>query len=319
MKVIKVAYLGGPEGLVLADMPAVVPGVGQAVIAVDVSGVGLVDVLIRKGLHHGFTEPGFIPGAEVAGTVVATGDAVDKGWLGQRVFALTPVDTLGGYAEQVAVDAASLARIPESVSTTEAVALGVSALVAAFSLERLDCQQEQEILVRGAGGGIGIMTVQLAMLKGARVTAVASSPQRRAQLETLGVKSFISPEQIAHAANLYNAISDSVAGPNLEEFVNLLRPNGHYVLNGVAGGFPAITFGNSWLSRFEKSLTMSIVSLISIPADRLVNAMETIFDLAAQNRLLPVVEKSYPLSAAAEAHRHLESGLAFGKIVLKHQ
>ncbi len=317
MKVVKVVSLGGPEGLQVAEVPAVRADAGQVTIAVEASGVGLVDVLIRRGLHHGFSEPGFIPGAEVAGTVVATGDAVDKDWLGQRVFALTPVGTLGGYAEQVAVDVASLARIPERVSTTEAVALGVSALVAEFSLERVACQQKQEILVRGAGGGIGIMTVQLAMLKGARVTAVDSSPQKRTRLEALGVKSFLSPEQIAHAADLYNAIADSVAGPNLEEFVNLLRPNGHYVLNGVAGGFPAPTFGTSWLSRFQKSLTMSIVSLNSIPAGRLVNAMEAIFGLAASGRLLPVVAKSYPLANAAEAHRYLEAGLAFGKIVLK--
>src|SRR5690554_4316987 len=133
MKVVKVMSFGSPEELVLAAGGHDEVGPSQVVIAVEAAGVGYVDLLMRKGFFPGFSSPGFVPGIEVAGTVIMVGDKVDKSWMGQRVYAITHA---GGYAEAVVVDHSALARIPNGLSATEAVALGVNALVAEFSLKK---------------------------------------------------------------------------------------------------------------------------------------------------------------------------------------
>jgi NADPH:quinone reductase-like Zn-dependent oxidoreductase len=314
MKVIKVMSFEEPEGMKLMEVPVINAGIAQVVIAVEASGVGYVDVLARKGLFPGFSEPGFVPGVEVAGRVIHVGEKVDKNWLGQRVFALTP---FGGYAQQVAVDVAALARIPQQLSATNAIALGVNALVAEFSLQRAACQPEQKVLIRGAGGGIGSMTVLLALLKGASVTAMVSSPEKRQKLEGVGVHNFIQDGQETNSTDAYDSIIDPVAGSSIEAFVKKLRPNGHYIINGVAGGLPNSNFGSSLVASFQKSLTLSFVSLNSIPASLLVKTIESLFNLVVLDKLTPLVAKTYPLANAPQAHRYLEAGLAFGKIVLQ--
>lgn len=314
MKVVKVMSFGSPEELVLAEVGQGEVGLGQVVIAVEAAGVGHVDLLMRKGFFPGFSSPGFVPGIEVAGTVIKIGDKVNKGWMGQRVFAITPS---GGYAEEVVVDHSALARIPEGVSATAAVALGVNALVAEYSLEKAGCTFGQNLLVRGAGGGIGVLSTQLAVLKGASVTAITSSRYKQQKLEALSVKKIIiGQEEGNDSHDRYDIIIDPVAGSGVQYFINKLNPNGRYILNGAAAGIPKDTFASTLVSHFQKSLTVSCMSLTSIETPSLTSTIEGLFDLAEKGRLLPIIAETYSLSEVAEAHRRLETGQAFGKIVI---
>ncbi|MFE7122494.1 zinc-binding alcohol dehydrogenase family protein, partial [Streptomyces sp. NPDC057654] len=184
MKAVIVSSFGGPEVLRVVDRPAPRPGPGQALIRVEAAGVGYVDVMARDGDYQPLSEPGFVPGMEAAGAVAAVGEGVDEHWIGRRVFALTGT---GAYAEYVVADVRGLARLPESVSSADAVALGVNALVASLGLDRTHIEKGERVLVRGAGGGIGLMAAQLAALSGGTVTAITSSPERAERLQNLGV------------------------------------------------------------------------------------------------------------------------------------
>lgn len=312
MKVVKVMSFGSSEELVLVEVGRKEVGPSQVVIAVEAAGVGYVDLLMRKGFFPGFSSPGFVPGIEVAGTVIKIGEKVDKSWMGQRVFAIT---NSGGYAEEVVVDHSVLARVPGRLSATEAVALGINALVAEFSLKRAACSAGQSVLVRGAGGGIGSMSVQLAALKGATVTAITSSEDKKQKLETLSVNKVIRDKH--ETVDNFDIIIDPVAGSEVRDFINKLNPHGRYILNGAVAGMPDDGLATALVNNFQKSITISCLSLSSIAPFELNKTMEHLFDLAVCGKLIPNIAASYALAEAAEAHRRLESGEAYGKVLLK--
>lgn len=304
VKVVSIHAFGSSEELRVTNVDPVSAGAGQVLIAVEACGVGLVDVFCRKGLFPGLSPIGFVPGVEVSGTVI---DGAAE-WIGKRVFA--KVDS-GGYAEQLIADINSIAEIPAALSSEAAVALGINALVAHFSLLQGRCGKEEQVLVRGAGGGIGTMTAQLAMVNGAQVTASTGSPEKRSMLSALGVRQFDDGSQE------YDVIIDTVAGNEVPAFCNRLRPNGRYVLNGVAGGFPPPDFAMPLVTSFQKSLAISFLSLNSIADSLLITAMADIFTLAVQGKITAIIDTVYPLEEAASAHERLESGKVFGKVVLK--
>lgn len=314
MKAIQATSFGGPDvlSLVLPDTP--LPGPGTVLIQVAAAGAGTVDVLIRKGLYPGGINPGFIPGMEVAGTVIATGDQVAEDWIGKRVYAMT---MLGGYATHLVVPQEALVPLPGNLSFEDAVGLGINALVAQYSLQRAALTPGDALLVRGAGGGIGSMLVQLALAGGYRVTATGTTPAKRAALERIGVGSFFSVTTPEAAGQAFKAIIDPVAGPDLDRYVAQLADNGTYVLNGAAAGFPPDNFGLSWLSRFQRSLTLACFSLDAIPPQEARASLQQLFRQAEQGQLQAFIGATFALEDAAEAHRVLESGSVFGKIVLQ--
>lgn len=314
MKTIRVTSFTAPDGLALTDTDEPKAGTGQVIIRTAVAGVGTVDILARKGHYPHYNQPGFTPGIEVAGTVIATGDDENRFWIGKRVFAMTP---LGGYAEQVVVDAESLILIPDELSAYDAVGLGVNALVAAFSLERACFNKGEHVLVRGAGGGIGTSAIQYAIAKGGHVTAVASSPEKAQGLRLMGVTSFINGKPAEKMSSNYDIIIDPVAGTDLGEFARLLKDNGRYLINGAAGGFPDARFGGAFLPFFQRSPSISFLSLKTIPASSIRMQLELIFQMAVNGKLKPVIDQILPLADAMKAHQQLESRQVFGKILLE--
>lgn len=307
MKAIKITSFGGPEVLTLTAIARPVAASQQVVIAIEAAGVGTVDVLVRKGLLHGSSDPDFIPGIEVAGTVIEVGEDVDISWIGKRVFAIT---TVGGYAEFIAVEADLLVAIPDELTAAQAVALGVNALVGVFSLQRTNCKNGDRVLLRGAGGGIGSITAQLALRITPTVTVVSSKEE---QLKQLGVKQFLKADE---TNAVFDIVLDPVAGADIDSYVNLLAPNGSYLMSGAAAGFPSPEFGNSWIQRFLKSLSFICLSLNSISQQERNTALTEIFALCVDGKITSVIDSIYCLDNAAEAHRHLESGKVFGKIIL---
>ncbi|EYF04508.1 quinone oxidoreductase family protein [Chondromyces apiculatus] len=315
MKAVTIRDFGGPENLVLQNVPALTPAAGQVLITIEAAGVGLADILMRTGAYRGaYTAPaegGFVPGLEVAGTVAGLGTGVDPAWRGRRVFA--PVQT-GGYAEQAVFAADALIPLPDAISAVDAVALGVNALVAKIALERARLVPGERVLVRGAAGGIGTMATQLAAHAGAIVAATTSTADRGQRLRELGAVEIL--DRAATGAEAFDVILDNVLGPDLATFLGKLKENGRMVLCGAAGGFPPPDFGMALLAGFQRSLTLSTLSLNSVDAPRLAAALQEVFALVAAGHLKPVIEATLPLAEAAAAHARLESGQVFGKLVL---
>ncbi|UGU32543.1 zinc-dependent alcohol dehydrogenase family protein [Mycolicibacterium smegmatis] len=315
MKAISVEQFGGPDVLELSEVPDPRPAPGEVLISIEASGVGYVDVMAREGHYHAFTEAGFVPGLEIAGVVSELGDGVDAGWLGRRVFAM-PM-TGGGYAEYVAVSSDQLIPLPDGVSARSAVALGMNALVAKITVERMGSAPGESVYVRGAGGGIGIMAVQICNARGAHVTATTSSALRGERLRALGAEHVVDRHASGESdSRSYDLIVDTVAGPQLGSYVAKLKPNGRYILCGGVGGAPAEDFGRVLLENFHRSPTFSAFSLNSVENPAIVTAGTELFAGADRGAITPVVHCELPLADAASAHAELEAGRVFGKVVL---
>lgn len=315
MKTAFVAEFGGPDALVITEIDHIPPAANEVTIAVEAAGVGFVDVLVRSGRYPGATKAGLTPGMEVAGTIIDAGASVPRACIGQRVFSMVPI---GGYAEQVNADQAGLVPLPAGLSSSAAVALGINAAVAEIACQRAGVAPGTNLLVRGAGGGIGVLAVQIAKRLGAHVTAITSSAERGERLRSLGASAIIDRTTSAQeSGDSYDIVIDPVGGPDLSTYLGKLRPNGQYILCGIVGGLPAPEFGMHLLKNFQKSVSISTFSLNSIDPRDLLDSLWKVFVDAASGLLNPIEAGVFPLADAAQAHRALESGSVFGKLVLK--
>ncbi|MEV6127628.1 zinc-dependent alcohol dehydrogenase family protein [Streptomyces violaceusniger] len=318
MKAVAIQAFGRPEGLALIDLPAPTPAEGQVLIANEAIGVGGVDVVIRRGVlaTYGFKE-GHIPGSEVAGIVTAVGDGVDTSWVGQRVWAFTGVR--GGYVEQAIASVEEILPLPANLSPVDAVTLGSSGIVAHFALAHARFAPGESLLVRGAAGSIGIMTVQLAARAGAGAVAVTtSSAERGDRLRKLGATHVLdrSGEGAEDSPEGYDVIIDIVAGADMPSFFAKLNPNGRMVAVGMVGGRPPADFGMTMMAAFKKSMSFATFSADTVAeADRRAVRTEQ-FAAASRGELPMVVHEVLPLEEAVLAHQKMDAGEVFGRIVL---
>ncbi len=317
MKAVAIRAFGGPEGLAVIDSPDLAPGPGQVLIAAEAIGLGGADIMIRSGAlaAYGFKE-GDIVGNEIAGTVIAVGDDVDTSWAGQRVWALTG---MGGYAEQAVAPVARLVPVPAAMSAADAVTIGGSGGVSHFGLRHARFCSGESVLVRGAAGGIGVMTVQLARRAGASVVAVTtSSAERGDRLRNLGATHVLDRAgdggQTTPAG--YDVIIDIVAGPAMPSFFARLNPNGRMVAVGAVAGYPPADFGIQLFTAFQKSMSFATFSGATVvESDRLAVTAE-LFAAASRGELHSVVHGTLALDQAVLAHQKMEAGEVFGRLVL---
>ncbi|MGW2031531.1 zinc-dependent alcohol dehydrogenase family protein [Streptomyces sp. NPDC001811] len=318
MRAVVIRAFGDPGGLEVVDVPEPVPAPGQVRIATEAIGVGGVDALIRRGTlgAYGFRE-GHLLGSEVAGRVTAVGEGVDASWTGRRVWAFTGLS--GGYAEQAVAAVEDVLALPDGLTGADAVTLGGSGVVAHFALDRARFTPGETVLVRGAAGSIGITAVQLAAGDGASAVAVtASSAERGARLRDLGATHVLdrSGESGTDAPAGFDVVIDVVGGPRLPFFLDKLNPNGRYVAVGVVGGQPPADFGMRLMDAFRRSLSFATFSSDTVPGPDRQAVRSSQFADAAHGNLRTVVHEVLPLEQAARAHRAMDAGEVFGRVVL---
>jgi len=318
MRAVAIQSFGDPSGMALIDVPDPSPAADEVVIDSSAIGVGGVDAVVRRGTlgGYGFTE-GHILGGEVAGIVSAVGADVDTSWIGRRVWAFT--GTGGGYVERAVASIGNVVPLPDGLSPVDAVTLGSAAPVAHFGLAHAHFAAGESVLIRGAAGSIGIAAVQLAAQGGADVVAVtSSSPERGRRLRELGATHVLdrAGEGDPAASASFDVIFDIVGGEHMPAFIDRLAPNGRMVTVGVVAGMPPADFGMQLLRTFQKSRSFSTFSLNTVPAAQLDQVRAEQFAAAAAGSLLSVVHDVLPLDQAAEAHRQMDAGSVFGRIVL---
>ncbi|MGC4770217.1 zinc-binding dehydrogenase [Micromonospora sp. DT44] len=302
----------------MTDLPDPVPARGQVMITVEAVGVAGADVMIRSGAlaAYGFKE-GHILGGEVAGTVAAVGEGVDAAWVGQRVWAFT--GTGGGYAERTVAPISEVLPVPAGLSVVDAVTIGSSGVVAHFGLAHAHLAEGETVLVRGAAGSLGIMTVQLATRRGASAVAVTtSSPERGRRLRSLGATHVLDRSGAggSDAPRGYDVIIDVVGGDRMPSFFDRLNPNGRLVLVGAVGGQPPADFGATLMAAFQKSLSFATFSAATVPEPARQAVRRDQLAAAARGELVSVVHEVLPLEQAAVAHQKMAAGQVFGRIVL---
>lgn len=316
MRVVTIRSFGDPDGLELLDLASPEPSPGEVSVRVEAIGVGGVDAVIRRGSINGVFSEGIVLGSEVAGTVTAVGDGVDSSWVGSRVWAYTGT---GGYAEQAVARVGDIVALPDTLSSVDAVALGSAAPVAHFALAHAHLAPGETVLVRGAAGSIGIAAVELARKAGAAAVAVTtSSAERGDRLRGYGATHVLDRDGTGDdsAPRDFDVILDVVAGPATPQFIERLAPNGRMVIVGIVGGYPPADFGTGLLARFQRSLTLSTFSLDTVSRSELHRVRTAQLEAATRGELHAVVHDVLDLAAAVDAHRSMDAGTVFGRIVL---
>ena len=292
---------GGPEVEKFVDLPRPVPGRGQLLVAVRAAGVNPADWKRRAGFRRpGMPEPQFptVFGTEAAGVVEAAGDGADGFAPGDAVFG-NPVT--GGYAEYTLIPVETAAVKPAGLSFEDAATLPVAGATAWDGIRQLALPPGATLLITGAGGGVGVAAVQIAVHDGLTVIGTASAAKKDL-VESLGARHVtpgpgVQDRVRAIAPDGVDAIFDLVGGSALEEAAGVLDDRSKL----ITGGDPptAAALGGSPVARGRNRAVLDAVA-----------------QLAVDGVLTPQVTATFPLERAPEALREVETGHAQGKIVI---
>jgi NADPH2:quinone reductase len=328
MKIIQFAEYGGPEVLEMLDVPEPVPGPGEIRVRAEAIGVGVPDILMRRGTYNWIPPLPVIPGNELAGTVDAVGDGARDIAVGDRVYvnARELPQRGGGYAEAMVVPAASVFAMPGNVDAAQAVTLGNYQLGWLLLNYASAPKAGDTILVHAAAGGAGSALVQLARRQGLTVYGVAGSAEKARYVAELGADAVIDRkrgdigERIAEltGGRGVDFIYDSVAGPEFSKGFDMLAAMGMVVQFGYIGGQPDPDIYTPMRALMGKSVALRMFSIhvLDDRPDIRRHAMERAMAALAAGEIAPRIHATLPLAQAAEAHRLLESGGVTGKIVL---
>ena len=311
---------GGPDALhpESAPLPDVAPG--EVLIRVRAAGVNRPDLLQRRGLYPPPPGAPETLGLEVAGEVVALGEAAPRWRVGDRVCALLGG---GGYAEYVAVDARQALPIPDGVDMVQASALPETVFTVFSNVfERARLQPGETLLVHGATSGIGVTALQMGKAAGARVITTSRGLDKAEGARRLGAdvaldvtgQDFVEAVRAAGGADV---VLDMVGGDYIEKNIAVLNPDGRIAqIAFLAGAKVELDL----MAMLVKRLTFTASTLRARPAEekgRLAAEIERrAWPWVADGRLRPPVDRVFPLTEAAAAHAWLEAGEHVGKVVL---
>ncbi|MFE9680327.1 medium chain dehydrogenase/reductase family protein [Streptomyces sp. NPDC002701] len=325
-----------PEGLQIRHGAVPVAGPGQAVIRMEATGVSFAEQQMRRGRYYDQPAFPFVPGYDLVGTVLATGEGVEPGLLGTRVAALVKV---GGWASHVLVDAADLVPVPDGIEAAQAETLVVNGITAWQMLHRrARVRAGQTVLVHGANGGVGSVLVQLARAAGAQVIGTASARHHEA-LRDKGVTpvDYRSGDVAARVRELapagVDAVFDHVGGRGIADSWKLLAPGGTLVSYGSAATrddegskqWPVLKLlGRVWLwnalPNRRHACFYNVWAGRALARNRfrarLRDDLTQVFAAFQRGDVTAQIAARLPLARAAEALRLAESGTVAGKIVL---
>lgn len=324
------------EPLVIEDVAKPSPGPGEVVVRVIAASLNHRDVWIQKGLYPKITTP-IIPGSDGAGTVSEIGEGVDESWLGKEVI-INPSQNWGDdpnfygddhkilglpdngtFAEFVKTEAKYLVEKPKYLSFEQAACLPLGALTAWRSLmTRCRLTAGDRVLVTGAGGGVALFAVQIAIAAGAEVWVTSGSDQKIQKAIEMGAKGGINYKNPTWFRDLlvkargkktgyFNVIIDSAGGPGFARLIEIAAPGGRICFYGGGTGnitdiVPAKVFFKQ-LNIYGSTMGTE-------------DEFRDMVSFVAQKEILPVIDKVFPLENAEEALRYMDSGKQFGKIVL---
>jgi NADPH:quinone reductase len=320
MQAIRVSASGGPEVLTYVEVPDPVPGPSQALVRIEAIGVNYLDVYYRTGLYS--TQFPTILGNEAAGTVVAVGPDVSTTRVGQRVaYQGVP----GAYAEMAAVSAERLVPIPDGVTTQQAAAVILQGMTAHYlSNSTYPLSPRDTCLVHAAAGGAGLLLVQMAKIRGARVIGTVSTDEKARLARQVGAdetivyttQDFAAETKRMTGGRGVQVVYDSVGRTTFQGSLSVLSPRGMMVLFGQSSG-PVPPIDPQILARGGSLyLTRPVLGHYVATREELLARADAVFGWLQSGRLEVHVGQTFALAQAAEAHRALESRRTTGKLLL---
>lgn len=320
MKAIVVERPGGPEALLMREVPRPEPGPGEVRVKVEAAGVNFIDVYQRTGLYP--IEPPFMPGMEGAGIVDAVGEGVVEPKVGTRVaYAMQR----GSYAQYHVVSADKVVAIPDGVSAREAAALMLQGMTAHYlACSTFPLRTGHRALVHAAAGGVGLLLVQIAKNRGATVYGTVSTKEKAKLAEEAGADEIILYTEQDFEAEIrrltggegVDVVYDSVGRATFAASMRSLKPRGYLVLYGQSSG-PVEPFDPQLLnSHGSLFLTRPSLGHYALTREELEQRAGELFAWLRAGELKLRIDRELPLSEAPEAHRLLEGRATAGKLLL---
>ncbi len=329
MKAVLSKTVGGPETLVLEELPSPEAGPGQVVLSVKACGVNYPDVLIIEDKYQFKPNRPFAPGGEVAGVIKSVGDGVSHLQVGQRVLASTG---WGGMAEEVALDAGRVTLIPDSMPFEEAAAFMMTYGTSWYGLkDRGHLKAGQTLLVLGAAGGVGLAAVELGKAMGARVIAAASSQEKvdlavsrgadsgvvypKGPFDKDGQKALAQLFKDACGPEGWDVAYDAVGGDYAEAVVRASGWGGRFLVIGFPAGIPKLPLNLTLLKSCDIVGVFWGAAVARDPKGHQENVKQ-LMQMYAEGKIKPHVSETFPLAKAGDAIAHLASRKAMGKVVV---
>jgi NADPH2:quinone reductase len=329
MKALLSKHPGGPETLVLEDVPDPVPGAGEVRISVRACGVNFPDMLIIQDLYQYKPARPFAPGAEVAGVVDAVGEGVTRVRAGDRVM-MSPAR--GGMAQKTVGLAGNCWKIPAAMPFDEAAALLMTYGTSQYALkDRAQLRSGETLLVLGAAGGVGLAAVELGKVMGARVVAAASSAEKLALARSHGAdegvqypagpldktqaRALTDRFKAACGAEGAQVIYDGVGGDYTEAALRAIGWQGRHLVVGFTAGIPKLPLNLPLLKSCQIVGVFWGEFTTRYPAQHAAN-VEALMVLYGEGRIRPAVTERFALARGGEAIARLGSREARGKIVV---
>lgn len=325
MRAIQAREAGGPEVLELVELPDPEPGPGDLLVEVAAAGVNYIDTYRRTGLYP-IPFP-HVPGSEGAGRVLAVGSAVEGVAVGDLV---AWDDAPGSYAERVVVPAADTVAVPAGMDLRTAAALPLQGMTAHYLVtSTFPVQAGQDVLVHAAAGGVGLLLVQLASARGARVIGTVSTPEKEALARGAGAHDVIRYTELADlpkdlpaavreltgGAGVHVAY-DGVGKDTFDASLASVRRRGYLVLFGASSGRVPPVDPQRLNAAGSVYLTRPKLGDYTADQDERAWRAGEVFGAAAAGDLTVRIGAEYPLADAAEAHRALQGRRTTGKVLL---
>lgn len=319
MKAIRVHEVGGPDVLQYEEIPLPSPGPGQVVVKLEAIGLNFIDCYVRSGVYK--TALPFTPGMEAAGTVTATAPDITEVRTGDRV-AYAP--HIGAYAEYAVVPAERLVRLPAGMDSRSAAATMLQGMTAHYlATSTYPLKKGDAALVHAAAGGVGLLLIQIAKMRGARVFGTVSTQEKAALAKEAGAdevilyteKDFEAEVMRLTSGKGVNVVYDSVAKTTFDKSLNCLGLRGVLALFGQSSG-PVPPVDPARLAKNAVFLTRPGLGQYTATRAELLQRAGDLFDWIASGKLKLRISQTLPLKDAAEAHRLLEGRKTTGKVLL---
>lgn len=336
MKQVWIARKGAPEVLEVREASDPTPGPGEVRVRVTATGVNFADIMARMGLYPDAPPIPCVVGYEVSGHIDAVGEGVTELEVGQAVLALTH---FGGYSDVVVAPARRVSVLPEGLPVAHGAAIPVNYLTAWMMLVRLgNVQRGERVLVHSAGGGVGLAAIQICKHFGAEIIGTASAGKHE-RLKAAGVAHCIDyrtqdfQQEVARVTDGAGVgiVLDAVGGRSFTQSYQSLGPMGRMFMFGVSSFSPGKR--RSVIAALKGLLGLKRYGPIGLMNDNkgvfgvnlgnmwdhdlvLKVMMDDILALVAEGVFSPVVDATFPLEEASEAHEYIQDRKNFGKVLL---
>ncbi len=337
-RIIEISRFGPPEVLKIREEPVAQVGPEEVIIQVKAIGLNFADIFERMGLYKAAPKAPFVPGFEVSGIIQEVGGEVKQLKSGQKVIGVT---RFGGYKTLVKVNQGFVRPLPDDFSFEEGAGLPTTYLTAYHGMFNLGhLKKKEKVLIHAAAGGVGTAAVQLSQIYDAEIIATCGSETKVEFLKKMGVQHVINyttqdfEKEIRriNQGSGVDLIMDSVGGATFRKGYRLLNPMGRLVIFGLGEMMPKGKKPN-WLKLAYQYLTLPRFNVFDMMPDNKTiaafhlaymfkfvevfhSSIDQLLIWAKDNKIRPIVNKTFPFEQVIEAQNYLQSRKSVGKVIL---